>query len=106
MKGRSLKSGSCPGSPFFLYLLLSFRCRKRRTKLNRSRDIIYKHRGMRYRYYTCACMHMYLTYLREVGVGVWPLCSPVMFDLGVAHKPHNEDDGQKPAELICVMHFL
>ena len=55
---------------------------------------------MRYRYYTCACMHIYLTYLREVGVWVRPLCSPVMFDLGVAHKPHNEDDGQKPAEFI------
>ena len=31
-----MKSGSWHGSPFFLYLLLSFKCRNRRIRLKRS----------------------------------------------------------------------
>ena len=67
LKGRSLNSRSCPGSPLFLYWLLSFRWRKRRTRLKRYLFIIcravYTSKGNKCILCMYVCMYVHCMYV-------------------------------------------
>ena len=98
-----MKSGSWHGSPFFLYLLLSFKCRNRRIRLKRSLFMIFlytnnmvKLRSMyMYMYVYLFCLKVCeWTVFFTVSVGVRPLSCPMMFYLRVSNEPH-DDAGKK-----------